>query len=451
LRKFIAVLDTPTGRIVMADRAALRAQEALGDQDAGTLWEQFVATRFERSPAGWQIRAERAAELADFARSVQTGLTDCRQVGGVFQEVASKLAGGSEQAAVLKRFLNHEAAPAYAYARELRARLHPDVENLAETLGELLVRTESGTYVIRPARRAQATQRLAFVDRLTPVIARLHQELLAWSTDLADADQEHRDFAAVLADPRFAEYAALQEVGEDSRVSEEDLEGVFWRLEEATNDAAAGLLLNRESDQYRELQEQFQRFTAIWEGRDTLREPLDRMLAQLEERDELHRRLKAFLASDLGLLAVARERDYSPVTAAEAAREMLAYWVTKNDAGQYEITVENPDELAYMLQEFFQQHRELRRRGRATDEFAAELQDPQLRGALQSFLGKLLLRDHLERTAARPDLDGLALWFESHFEETPEGLKLYDWAGDVLRQIIDEAAAIEAELGKADF
>ena len=82
------------------------------------------------------------------------------------------------------------------------------------------------------------------------------------------------------------------------------------------------------------------------------------------------------------------------------------------------ITAESPDDLVSQAEGFFQQSRELRRRGRTLDEFAAKLSDQELKSAIQTLCGKLILAELVERSAIRPDVDGLQLWFDAHFEET---------------------------------
>ena len=450
LAKFVSLLRSPTGRIVMADRAAIQAQEVVSNEDSGSLWEQFVASHFEQKGDTWSIKSDATNDLAEFARACEVGKSELPQVAAVVKEVATALAESSDQAAVLKRFLEHEAAPAYVYHSELQSRLHPGVENIGEALGESVIRTKTG-YVVRPARRSQVTRRLAFVERIKPVLGHFHKELAVWSDELADIDAVHHQFKAALANPQFAEFLLLSNVGEETRNPEEDLEGVFWQLEEATDDTAAGLKLNPETDQFKELQANISRFSSIWEHQANLREPLNQLVAQIETKDELHRQLKEFLATDMAVVSLAVEMDYLPVSPEDATREWIAYWVTKNEAGKYEITIESPDELSNQLREFFEQFRELRRRGRAIDEFAAHLDSPTASTALQSFLGKLLLRELMEQSAVKPDVDGLQLWVDAHFEETTEGLVLNDGAGEVIQGMLQEAVELEAELSKADF
>ena len=70
---------------------------------------------------------------------------------------------------------------------------------------------------------------------------------------------------------------------------------------------------------------------------------------------------------------------------------------------------------------------------------------------MKTLTGKLILDDLVERSARRPDVDGMQLWFDAHFEEAAEGLKLFDWAGDEINGILEEAAELEEQLSKTDF
>ncbi|MBC7966121.1 MAG: M56 family metallopeptidase, partial [Fuerstia sp.] len=451
LKKFIALMKTPAGQIVMADRAAMQAQNATSDQDAVSQWQQFVANHFDDAGSAIAVNADFQAECDAYASAVNVAEADVAVIAPVLKEVAAALDTTTEPAQILQRFLKHEGAPAFVYMQELRSRLHPGIEDLGEVFAEQLVRNKDGRYVIRPARRAMVEDRLRNIDRVLPMLKRFEEELAAWGDDLANPDKRHGDLKAMLADPNFAVFLASGNLSEDDEPNDEQFDDIFYRLEEATNDAPAGLVLNVESDQLKEIDAEIARFTAIQEKRTVLEEPLHELVDRLEDSDDLHRQLKGFLKTDLALMIVAREMDYSPVSADEAAREWLSYLVTRDDNGKYKITSESPDDLVSQSENFFQQFREVRRRGRTLDEFAAKLSDKKLSSAIQTLSGKLILADLVERSAMRPDVDGLQLWFDAHFEETAEGLKLFDWAGGEVDAVLEEAAQLEAQLSKTDF
>lgn len=451
LQRFVHVLRTKAGRVVMADRAALAMQEGAPQEDGAGLWDAFVASRFEEHEGSLVVTDEHAATLAGFMDKVERGATAIREMEGVFREAAAALETSSDVAAMLKRFLLHEGSCASVYYHELRSILHPDVQDIAGELEDLLVRTGEGRYVVRPARRAAVAQRLAQVEGLSEVLDRLHQELGAWADELVDEDMLHAQFKKALRSRSFAEYLALREVEDRSRIREEDLEGIFWRLEEATDDVAAGLRLNRDSEACRVLAEEVERFAAIWEQRDLLQEPLERLVELIDEHDELHHRLRQYLGTETALVGLAVEMDYLPRSAADAAQEWLANRAVKNDAGRLELTVESPDQLAQELSNYFVEFRELRRRGRSIDAFAARLADTRLKQIMQSYLGKLMLRDLVQQSAAPQDVDGLQIWFDQHFEETPEGLVLREGSAEVIAELLEQAAEIEAQLQEADF
>jgi hypothetical protein len=222
-------------------------------------------------------------------------------------------------------------------------------------------------------------------------------------------------------------------------------------LEEATNEAAAGLVLVPDSDQLSEIEREATDFRMLQERRYAIDEPLKELVARLRTDDALHERLKAFLQTELATIVVAREMNYSPRSPDEAAREWMQYFLTKNDKGLYDITIASPEELRNNVENFFQEYREIRRRGRTLDEFADNVTDQELQAAMKTLSGKLLLVDVVERSIVPPDVDGLQLWFDSHFEETAEGLKLQEWAGNSIEEVLNEAAELEKELSKADF
>ncbi len=451
LQRFVHLLRTEAGRVVMADRAALAAQDAAPQEDGPGLWEAFVASRFEEREGSLAVRDEHAEALATFADKVERGAAAIREMEGVFREAAGALEITSDAAAMLKRFLLHEGSCASVYYYELRSSLHPDVQDVVGQLEDMLVRTGGGRYVVRPARRAAVAQQLAQAEALSEVLDRLHQELRAWADELVDDDALHAQLKKALRSRSFAEYLALREVEDRSRIRDEDLEGIFWRLEEATDDVAAGLKLNQDSEACRALAGELERFSAIWEQRDVLREPVGRLVELIEEKDELHHRLRQYLRTDTALIALAVEMDYLPRPAAVAAQEWLAYRAVKNDAGRLELSVESPEQLAEELSNYFAEFRELRRRGRSIDAFAARLADSRLKQVMQSYLGKLMLRELVQQSAVSEDADGLQIWFDQHFEETPEGLVLREGAGEALAELLEQAAEIEAQLQEADF
>jgi hypothetical protein len=283
------------------------------------------------------------------------------------------------------------------------------------------------------------------------VLARYQEELAAWSRDLVKTDDLHRRFSTLLADPLFAKYWIAGHASEDAPLKDESVEEIFNLLEDATSDTAEGLKFDVETDAFKALEESAQRYDAIVKYREALETPLHQLAGKIDGADPLQAKLSKLLGTELAFMLVARKMDYLPVTADAAAREWMAQFVTKNPQGKYEITTESPDDLKGRAEEFFRQARDVRRRGRVVDEFAAEVANPALSRAMTSLVGKLELARLAEVTAERPEVDGLQLWFGELFAETPDGLVLQDWAGPSMEELLQEAAEIEKELKKADF
>ena len=451
LKTFIELMKTPTGQIVMADRAALQAQNASSEQDEVSQWQQFVADHFKTTDAMLTVNADFQAECDAYVSAVNDAETDVNLIGPVLKETAESLDVSTEPAQILQRFLNHEGAPAFVYINELRSRLHPRIEDLSEVFSELLVRNKDDRFVIRPARRSAVEDQLKNIERFQPMLKRFEEELAAWSKDLANPDERHGSLKAMLADPKVAVFLASRNLTEDDEPNDEHFDDYFYMLEEATNDAPAGLILNPESEQLNEIEAELTRFNAIQQERSVLEQPLKELVDRLDESDDLHVRFKKYLSTDLALMVVVREMDYSPITADDAAREWLGQIVTKGDDGKYTITSESPEDLKSLCEDFFREFREVRRRGRTIDEFASKLADRKLTSAMKTLTGKLILDDLVERSARRPDVDGMQLWFDAHFEEAAEGLKLFDWAGEEINGILEEAADLEEQLSKTDF
>ncbi len=451
VKKFLELVKTPAGQVIMADRAAMQAQGAMSDQAAISQWRQFVANHFNDTDSTITVKADFQAECVAYVAGVNIAEAEIARMAPVLQEVAAELETSSEPAQILQRFLQHAGAPAFVYMQELRSRLHPQIEDLSEVFSELLVRNKDGRFVIRPARRAMMEDRLQNIDRFLPMLKRFNEELAAWGEDLSNLDKRHGDLRSMLADPDFGVYLASRNLSEDDDPDDEHFDENFSWLEEATNDAPVGLVLNVESEQLKEIEAEMVRFTAIQEVRSVLEEPLHELIERLEDSDDLHLRLKAYLATDLALMILVREMNYSPVSVADATREWLSYLVTRDEDGKYKIASESPADVVSLADNFFLQFREVRRHGRTLDEFAAKLADPELTSAIQTLSGKLILTELVERSAMRPDVDGLQLWFDTYFEETAEGLKLLDGSGAEIDAVLQEAAELEEQLSKTDF
>jgi hypothetical protein len=70
---------------------------------------------------------------------------------------------------------------------------------------------------------------------------------------------------------------------------------------------------------------------------------------------------------------------------------------------------------------------------------------------MKTLSGKLLLVKLVEDAAERPDVNGLQLWFDEHFEERSEGLVLREGAELAIDEFLAEVAGMESELAKVDF
>jgi len=448
---FVKILQSSSGQIAMADRSARAVQSVIENTDMASLWNGFVEKRFVKQNERWVVKPDQAELIKAFIESVNETVQELDPISKVFKEVSSKLDQKSETSSVLARFLSHEAAPSLIYRDELRERLHPSIEDMANQFQNTLVRSASGRYLIRLARKPIVERKLALVNRLQEPLARFEKELTAWADDLDKGDRMHVDFAEKLARPEFAKFLILDYVTDEMRFQESELENVFGKLEEATDETAAGLKLNPESQPFKELKESMDRFSLIWENRDALQEPLTHFADQIVGQDELHLQLKTYCKTEFAFLMLAREMNYLPIQADAAARDWLSQIVTKSDSGKYEVTYPSEEELKNRIEGWFQDFREVRRRGRIVDEFAISLAEPAVQSAMKTLTGKLLLVKLVEDAAERPDVNGLQLWFDEHFEERSEGLVLREGAELAIDEFLAEVAGMESELAKVDF
>lgn len=451
LKRFVELLNTPTGQLLMKDRAAIAAQEDNIDLNPDQIWQQFQERNFEQHDGKWTVRGERNDAWKKYLKQVQTSIADVEAIAAVFKSTAANLEGITEPVEVLKQLLNHEAAAAFVYQTELKTRLHPGISEIEERFQDLMVRDQAGQYVIRPARRTQVQKRLQALESLAPPLARFEQELNAWADDIAKTDDNHKKVADILRTPPFAKFLMLQRLREDLTLEDPHMDGFFDVLEDATNDTAKGLVLNLDSESYENLKNEMERFEKIWNYRDALAEPLHEIALKVQSQDELHEQLRVSLESDLGLLSIAINMEYLPVTAAEAAEEWLTAIVSKNENGKFEWIVSSEEDFKSRVEDFYRQYRDMRRRGRVIDEFSDQLADRDLATAMRTFPGKHQLTMVILESVPRPEVDGLKRWFEAYFTQTESGWQLNDGAAEVIDQFINEAAELEKELAKDDF
>lgn len=451
LQRFVELLKTPTGQLLLKDRAAIAAQDAAVDLNPDQIWQQFLEQNFDREDGKATVKTSHAESWTQYIRSVQQSTADIEEIANVFKQTASEIEGTSDVIEVLKQLLNHEAAPAFVYQTELRTRLHPGLGEIEEQFQDSLVRDQNGQYIIRPARKALVEKRMAGLSALTLPLTRFEQELAAWANDIAKIDDTHNKVANTLRMAPFAKYLMLQSLQEDLTLDDPHMDGFFEVLEDATKDTAKGLVLNLDSESYQNLQAEIDRFEKIWNYRESIAQPLHEISAKIRNSDDLHEQLRVWLDSEIGLLSVAVSMNYLPVTATEAAQEWLAQVVSKNEDGKYELTIPSEEEFNSRVEDFYRQYRDLRRRGRIIDEFTTQLTDPALATAMQSIPGKQQLTTLVLESIPRPEVDGLQLWFESHFTQTDNGWQLNDGAGEVIEEFLSEAAEMENELGKDDF
>jgi beta-lactamase regulating signal transducer with metallopeptidase domain len=450
LETFSQLIKTPTGQLLMADRAAIVAGEAT--QGVASHWQQFIEKHFDHNNGRWTIKSTSREKFDDYVKQVELARVASAQIGNVFQSVAAQIDETSEIASVLQRFLTHEAAGAFVYHTELRGRIHPGREQLEQNLQDYLVRTSGGAYMIRPARRALVERRLELMKQLSGPLGRCEKEMRDWADDIVSKDDQHKELIQILRHPEFAMQIVMERFNDETPINDEALADFFNELEEATDDTARGAVIRTESDEYKELRQKIDRFTRFWNDRDKIREPLHAIADQRDEKNDLHKRLIEFLKSDLGLMYIAKSINYELVDADAAAHEWLGQIVTRNEKGRFEVTVESTEDLTNRLNDFFRQFRETRRRGRLVEEFAGQIEGwDELPSAMCSLPGKYAISRLIEQAGERPDVDGLAIWIEQHFEETPDGLVAREGAMETIEQLLNEAVEFDKDVARRDF
>jgi hypothetical protein len=182
-----------------------------------------------------------------------------------------------------------------------------------------------------------------------------------------------------------------------------------------------------------------------------LRTAIDDFLQSADLQEPLTSQLGDILRTEIGVILAGRETEFTAGQPGSAAVAEFNYLLTENEQGRLIVPEERGEEVKNFVANDFARHREIRRRGRIVDEFAAQLADPQLSRVYSSIAGKLLLAEQLEIQVRRQPVDGLALWLSDHFDETAAGFEMKAGMDESLQSILDLATEVAGQLSQDDF
>ena len=447
--EFKQQLLTDPGTLVARDRIGW-IEEEMRSKARSRAIPTFLERHFARSDSNgeytYQVRDKEFSDtLLEACRYYQQ---DIHQIRPVLQDFADRVVEDSEENKLLKRFLQHEAAAVMLYVRQLRGQLRPDATTVQRRLDEFFVPV-GDQFVLRAGNREESEEVLRVIRRAQRGHALIKDELVEFAKELAESDQPTRRLKKAMIGPELQSIAAFRIAEDDHPAIGQRVDEFFDQLEHITIDTSEGLVVNRqEYDEVAEILDQADRVKAAAEK---LRRPLQQFAARIPAKDEAHRGWKEFLQSDLALMRLADDYEVSSADPETAVQALLSEGLETDAQDRVRLRAEVTEEFVELARDLLREFRTIRRKGRSVDEFARHVSDSELKSALQSMTGKLVIAQAIEQEYAGRRFDGLRVWIDEHFDRTPDGFVMKDDHQSEFRDFLEHIQEVEAELANDDF
>ena len=451
LGKLRELLRTEEGQLVMRDRAeryVWEAQEAARGNAIGN----FLDRRFDDTGAVAKLRDDHQEFKTTYLRHTNQFNQDIEKISDVLQSIAEGLEGDDETTQLVSRFLREDAGAAILYVHQLRDRLRPTMNVVEYRLRELLVRDADGSYIVREANREEAERIGNTLHTLLKAQKLIANEMSDWAEDLAEPDQLHRRAKKALQSPEFAVFVAAK-ISEDNDRKITNINAlankVVDNLDSAVKDVAAGLVF--EAEQREEVEKLLDTFDAIQKSAQTIKPLLTELAGKVKQTDELHEMWAKLLASDLGAMKIGEELGSQSADVRELVMDMIGEGFNDEGDGRYTLAEAKAEELGRQIQKALRDFRRIKRRGRELDRFAEKLSDPEIKTAMQSLGGKLVVVMSAQSEVENLRVDGLNKWIAEHLVNQSDGYVLAEGAEEAIKSILDDAQQVKEELKKDDF
>ncbi len=444
-------LGTPAGQIVWRDRVAESAESlreaARGDAVAAFLKERFAE---DQQTGRWRLRPDQGPFGEELIRSAETFNADVAEMRPAILKIANAVGRENETDRLVRRFLNHEAAPVTLYAEQIRSRVRPGPEVIADRLGAVFAKNEQGEFVIRPSRRSEAEQFLAVGQRFGQAEKAILREARIFASEMSDSKELDRRLKESLAEPLFVSMIVVElfDDNEDTSISQQ-LERLFDQLEHVAIDTGDGLSVRPE--ERAEVTELLDRYERLKVACGRLREPVRGFARQLQAEGPLEEAWRRLLHSDFALLKLAAEIEFEPTDPSQAVRQLLGEIVSVGQDGVYHVHHESPEEVSEFVREMFRMYRSVQRRFRLLEDVIGKIADQPLRAALASQGGKFFLVQAVQAEWRAKSFEGAERWIDEHFESLPDGLRLRLEAEEEIVEMLQQVREVSRELVKDDF
>ncbi len=481
--QFKKILKTEQGKLLLQDRAIAKLEE-LKERALPETWREYQQYR-QSNPDGKlnEIDQELIARYKKYQDDIQL-------VEKEIQKVQSGLQLKTETGKLLHKFLSHEQAPSILYASLVREQIENDQAQVLTLIEQFFGKNKDGKYEVLEERLVdeeldkpeQELLHKNIFDRINKASLTLKEELSDWSNDLAEIDDLHKKLKLAMTEPLFASFCIRNSEHADpaNKTGDYIVDQYFKTLEDQTEDTAQGLVIRKEFR--KNISNELIAYEKAKRVYDPIRKCINEFKKQIDPSIQKNKVYYNWFALDYPVFMVAESHEYRgdtpdmiihdffneflQVSTEEAVKlnndntdffpgtnldDSSAKPATKPldgsaNSSQKKLVVQpvQEEELNHRLQDWFQYYREIRRKNRLTRKLAKGVKNEELKSALESLPGTMILFDELEKSIPVNLGDGLNNWIDEHFVKDKDQWILRDNHRKVIQELLNEFHSKEA-------
>jgi beta-lactamase regulating signal transducer with metallopeptidase domain len=474
---FKKILKTEQGKLLLQDRAFAKLEE-LKERALPEIWGKYQQYRHDNPDGNLnEIDQELIARYKVYQDDIQL-------VEKEIQKIQSGLQLKTETGKLLHKFLSYDHAPSVLYASLVRGQVEYDQFQLLKFLHLIWKKNKDGKYEVLEERRIdddldKPDQELLYqkmFDNITSASLLLKEELSDWSNDLAGIDDLHEKLKLAMTEPLFASFCIRYISHEDSanKTGNYIIDQYFKSLEEQTEDTAQGLVIRKEFRTH--ISNELIAYEKAKRVYGPIRKFLNEFKKQIDPSIQKNKVYYNWLDLDHLVFMIADNHEYRGDTPDVIVRDFFneffqvskVYLKSLNDDSDDLFGETNPEdsntkpstkapgksdnpnqkkliiqseqeeELNHRLQGWFQYYREIRRKNRLTRKLAENVKNEELKLALESLAGTMILFEELEKQIPLNSGDGLISWIDEYFVKDKDQWILRDNHRDVIQELLDE-------------
>lgn len=449
IARFKKQVVSDVGQTALLERAT-RIETNLRQQAQARALPIYLDQYFDQQDNRLILKSDQSDYREQVLSRTAESTADVVKVQQALNDLADRLEGDGEAEKMIERWVGQPLSAWILYATEIRKRLRPSVATIGEMYEQVFVSGKNGELLVRPGVREQMAAQLELFKRREQALVQIERELKSWSDEIAEHDSLHRTVKEVFSHPFFAAICTYDSINENTPSIDRGIQSLFEYFEYTFEDHSDGLRLNEQGQQrFEQLAESFGTRVAVAERLEgPMREFADRIP---DDYDELHSEIKRALKTKLPLARLSRESEFMNTTPSDFVKSQLENRLQVDDSGKLIVPDESQEEIIQFARNQLRTGRQLRLRFRSLDEQIARIQDSELRDALHSNGGKLLIMSAVQRQAAQLQIDAIGEWIKAHFAETDDGWVLNEEARNEIEEYLNQVDSIRSELGNDDF